>query len=71
MFKIGIFLSITYFIVIPIIPDKNDKNIVTPIKIPLLAFSLVFKIVPITHPSDNPAIEPTTASKEINQILEL
>ena len=71
MFKIGIFLSITYFIVIPIIPDKNDRNMVTAIRIPLLAFSLVFKIVPIIHPSDKPAIEPTTASKEINQILEL
>ena len=47
--------------VIPIIPDKNDKNIVIAIKIPILAFSLVFRTIPINKPKLIPATQPVNA----------
>ena len=66
MFIIGTFLSIIYFIVIPIIPDKKQPNIVTASKIPVLVFSFVLKVVPIAIPILNPAKLPVIASKTIS-----
>ena len=66
MFRIGIFLSITYFIVIPIIPDRKLQNIVIAIKIPVLAPSPTFKVVETATPSDKLAKAPTSESNITN-----
>ena len=63
--SIGTFLSIMYFIVIPIIPDKKHPSIVTPINIPVFAFSFILNNVAIATPIDKPASEPTQASNII------
>ena len=69
LFRIGILVSITYFIVIPIIPDKNDANIVRDIKIPVLVFSLDFRTVEIAIPSVRPAKDPAIRSKNTKKVL--
>ena len=56
---IGTFLSITYFIVIPIIPDKNDPSIITDIKIPILLPSLTLNFDATNTPSVSPDNDPT------------
>ena len=62
-------LSIVYFIVIPIIPDRKHPNIVTDIMIPVFVVSLVFIITPIITPNDKPAKEPHSANKTISDKL--
>ena len=62
LLRIGIFLSIIYFIVIPIIPEKKLPSIVMAIRIPVLEFSLTLKTEPINIPKLSPAKEPTRLS---------
>ena len=52
------FLSIMYFIVIPIIPDRKQNSIVMAIIIPILAFSFVLNRVDVATPKDNPESAP-------------
>ena len=64
---IGIFLSMIYFIVIPIIPDKKQPSIVIAIKIPVFVFSPAFTNVATTIPSDKPASDPVIARMKIGK----
>ena len=66
----GTFLSITYFIVIPIIPDKKQHTIVTDIKIPVLLFSFVLSKVASATPRDSPARDPASARRIVSGSLE-
>ena len=55
----GIFLSITYFKVTPIIPDRTEKNIEIAILIPVFAYSETLKTEAINIPIEIPAKSPT------------
>lgn len=59
----GIFLSITYFKVTPIIPDKTDKNIVIAMVIPVFAPSDTLNIEAIKTPREIPAKVPIIESR--------
>ena len=65
----GKFLSITYFIVIPYIPEKKLIIIVVPISIAVLAFSPTFN-KEITNPIASPAKAPTKVIRITNGKLE-
>ena len=54
----GIFLSVTYFIVIPVIPEKNESVIVIAIKIPNLLLLFVLIVLARKVPSDRLASNP-------------
>ena len=65
-FIIGIFLSIKYFNVTPIIPDKTDKIIDIEIVIPTFVPSLTLKHEAINTPNEFPARFPTNDSNITN-----
>ena len=54
----GIFLSIIYFMVIPIMPEKKQPNMVIDKIIPIFVFSPTLKTEAVKVPNDNPANEP-------------
>ena len=66
---IGIFLSITYFKVTPIIPDKKLPIIVIAKRIPILAPSLFLINTPTHNPKDNPVNDPTKDNNIISNKL--
>ena len=63
---IGAFVSTTYFIVIPIIPDKKHPSMVTAIKIPIFVFSFVLISVATATPNVSPANDPMHANNIIS-----
>ncbi len=62
----GIFLSMIYFIVIPIIPEKKHPSMVMVKRIPVLVFSLVFKMLARKIPRESPARQPVKVSKTMS-----
>ena len=54
LFIIGMFLSITYFIVIPYIPAKKLDIIVNAIRTPVFRFSVPFITTEMNTPSASP-----------------
>ena len=61
--------TIIYFIVIPIIPAKNEQIIVRPIMKPNLVFSFFLTIDETNTPKESPAKEPTIDNNITKNIL--